>query len=114
MSHVDDFTALGTTLNVRRVRIIERPIRISEHFAVYPEYHGQTAGPTIAYIRGGRESREDAAEAFAAVFAAAPDLLAVLKKALNAQVSQFSNPAQFQSWLALISREAIAKAERHV
>lgn len=52
-------------------RVIERPVRISEHFAISP-----AGGPTFAFLPRGRA---DVQEANARVIAAAPTMLAALK-----------------------------------
>jgi hypothetical protein len=53
-------------------RVIERPVRISQHFAVAP-----VAGPTLAFLP---EGRADMQEANARLIAAAPDLLTCLRR----------------------------------
>jgi hypothetical protein len=51
--------------------VVQRPVRISRHFAIRPQ-----AGPTLAFLP---DERIDIAEANAQLIAAAPELLEALK-----------------------------------
>lgn len=91
-------------------RVIERPIRISEHFAVAP-----AAGPTLAFLP---EGRADLQEANANLVAAAPELLKACalftsaaheaRDLLNSK--GFACPASI-ALAAELARNAIVKAE---
>lgn len=56
------------------VHVVERPVRIREHFAIRPEN-----GPTFAFLPAGAGASIDAQAANARMIAAAPDLLEALK-----------------------------------
>ncbi len=64
---------------VHHVKVVERPVRITEHFAVRP-----LNGPTFAFLPAGRaEAAVNIQARNACAIAALPDLMAACEAALN-------------------------------
>lgn len=57
-----------------------------------------------------QQKTADETEANIDLIAAAPDGYALIEKILAADASQFSGPAQFQAWCALIAKPYLARA----
>jgi hypothetical protein len=56
--------------------VVERPVRICEHFAIAPE-----GGPTFAFLPAGKNARLDIQKANARLFAIAPDMYDFIRRA---------------------------------
>jgi len=84
--------------------VIERPVKIREHFAIAP-----VAGPTLAFLP---EGRLDVQEANAHLFAAAPLLLTELQNIANAKWSNFDSADEFRLWAQNRARFTVAKVKK--
>jgi hypothetical protein len=84
-------------------RVVERSVRVAEHFAIAPQ-----SGPTFAFLP---EGRADIQEANARHIAAAPELLAALHSLLIS-CTEARWPLTSDQMMPLSqARAAIAKAE---
>ncbi len=86
-------------------RVVERGVRMREHFAVAP-----AAGPTLAFLP---EGRADIQAANARLIAAAPDMLKLLHAAYHALESyRYGNASpDLAASVAVAIHDVIAKAE---